>query len=111
MTLEERRASAISGRAWKPYDGPTRAQPSQVEAAAETERLTRDMRDLKATNAILGNSLRKMKAENDKLRTMLRAALESAFGADWEEQLRGAMNDGEHADGDSEGNDGAPQGE
>lgn len=101
MTLEERRASAISGRTWQAWDGQTqgtRAEPSRADAS-EKARLLREMADLKVTNAKLGEALRNLKAdketlraENEKLRALCGAVLETAYGADWAEQLKGVEN-------------------
>ena len=95
MTLEEQRASAISGRTWKEWDGQTRAARADPARAQTSEKaqLLREMADLKATNAKLGEALRNLKADNEKLRALCGAVLETAYGADWAEQLKGVENE------------------
>lgn len=120
VTLDEQRTSAISGRAWRAWDGQrqeTRAEPGLAELAAEKERLLGDIRDLRATNAKLGDALKRMKtkndqleAENERLRIICRAVLESAIGEDWQEQLREVQANGIDHD-DQQGDAGAPAGE
>ena len=109
MTLDEQRTSAISGRAWRAWEKPAPGRPPQRrEDDLEKERLRKDLEDLRAANARLGEALRNMKERNERLRIICRAVLESAIGEDWEEKLREVQQDGTDHD-DQQGDAGAPE--
>lgn len=113
VTLEEQRAGAISGRAWKAWDGQTggtRAEPSRAELAAEKERLSAEIREQRNTIAELSRALARLKADKDRLRLICLTVLESAFGEDWETKLREVQQDGTDHDG-IQGDAGAAEGE
>ena len=107
--IEERRASAISGRAWQAWDKPVRSE-RPMESDAGQEQLRRELEDLRATNAKLAAALLKMKADNDRLSVFCRTAMEIAFGEDWADELREVWRNGTDHD-DQQGDAGAPAGE